>query len=311
MTVAPTEVAVGVLIRPDGSFLIAQRPAGKPMAGYWEFPGGKLEPGESVFEALRREFIEELGLSITQAVPWAQRVVVYPHATVRLHFWRAYAWQGEPQSLEGQAWCWEHIDALRVEPWLAGALPLRRWLALPDVYTISNAADLGVAAFLERLDVRLARGGARLLQLREPLFDDAQFGALFREVRARTREHGGRLLVNSRHRRCASEADGLHLTAADLAACTVRPEADWCAASCHDAGEIARAGELGLDFAVFGPVQPTASHPGAAGCGWKGFVDGTGSTMLPVYALGGLTVADLATARQHGAQGVALLRAAW
>ena len=142
MTVVPTEVAVGVLIRPDGSFLIAQRPAGKPMAGYWEFPGGKLEPGESVFEALRREFIEELGLTITQAVPWAQRVVVYPHATVRLHFWRAYAWQGEPQSLEGQAWCWEHIDALTAEPWLAGALPLRRWLALFHVTPCPQAESV-------------------------------------------------------------------------------------------------------------------------------------------------------------------------
>src|SRR6266446_6412302 len=107
----PIDVAVGVLIRPDGSFLIARRPPGKPMDGYWEFPGGKIEPGESIFDALRRELREELGITITKAVPWAQRIHTYSHATVRLHYWRILAWIGEARPLEGQEFTWERIDA--------------------------------------------------------------------------------------------------------------------------------------------------------------------------------------------------------
>lgn len=308
---APTEVAVGVLIRDDGAFLIAQRPPGKPMAGYWEFPGGKIEPGETVFEGLRREFHEELGIEIVSGCPWAQRVFVYPHATVRLHFWRVYDWHGEPQSLEGQAFCWEHIAAVRSEPWLPGALPLRRWLQLPDCYAISAAALIGPTAFLAALDARLADGSVRLLQWREPDLPADQCVRLFAEVRARAREHGARLLVSSRHVHLLEQADGLHLTAADLQGARERPGADWVAASCHDAADIARASELGLDFAVLGPVLPTASHPGAATLGWAGFAATAGATGIPVYALGGMQPGLLAAARQHGAQGVALLRGAW
>jgi len=311
MSSVPVDVAVGVLIRPDGSFLIAQRPAGKPMAGYWEFPGGKLEPGETVFDALKREFMEELGLLVTEAFPWAQRVFVYPHATVRLHFWRVFGWLGEPQSLEGQAWCWENLRTPKVEPWLPGALPLRRWLDLPATYDISNATEMGMAGFLASLDRRLAAGDLDMLQLREPGMDEAAFGKLFFEVRARTREHDVRLLVSSRHAGYGERADGLHLTAADLHDGQTRSAVGWCAASCHDVHDIALAGAMGVDCAVLGPIRETASHPGAGGIGWDGFTSTTAATPLPVYALGGLDRSDLAVARRHGAQGVALMRAAW
>jgi len=311
MNAAPIDVAVGVLIRPDGSFLIAQRPAGKPMAGYWEFPGGKLEPGESVFDALKREFVEELGLDIHEAYPWMQRVFVYPHATVRLHFWRVYAWEGRPQSLEGQQTCWQKIDALTVESWLPGALPLRRWLDLPGLYAISNAAETGVEVFLSRLDARLGQGDVRLLQLREPELDAQGFARLFAEVRAMTSAHGARLLVSSRHAEYADRADGVHCTSADLMAGTARPDARWCGASCHNAAELAHAGKLDFDFAVLGPVLPTLSHPGAMNLGWPGFEAAIAATTIPVFALGGLGRADADAARRHGAHGIALMRSAW
>jgi len=312
---SPTEVAVGVLIRPDGSFLIAQRPAGKPMAGYWEFPGGKLEPGESVFDALKREFVEELGIVIHEAWPWMQRVFVYPHATVRLHFWRVYGWVGEPQSLEGQQTCWQAIETLSdprsVGPWLPGALPLRRWLDLPEAYAISNVAEMGTASFLRRLETCLANRSVRMLQLREPSLDRSTFSRLFAEVRALTEASGARLLVSTRHAEFADRADGVHYTAADLMAATARPQAQWCGASCHDAAELARAGALGFDFAVLGPVLPTLSHPGAATLGWRGFQAAIAATTIPVYALGGLDRADAEPARRHGAHGIALMRSIW
>ena len=313
---APIDVAVGVLIREDGRFLLAQRPEGKPMPGYWEFPGGKLEAGESVFDALVREFDEELGVHITGAHPWAQRVVVYPHATVRLHFWRSFGrageWRGAPVSREAQAFRWEHIDRLTTDPWLQGALPVKRWMQLPDIYAISHAAAMGIDGFLSRLDQRLADGTIELLQLREPALDASSLASLFDEVRARCTAHGVRLLVNSSHPRPLwSRADGVHATAGDLMRLDARPDVEWCIASCHDATELARAGALRFDAAVLGPVAPTASHPGSEVLGWDRFAVIAQKTVIPVYAIGGMTVDDLACAIAAGAHGVAMIRASW
>ena len=313
---AAIDVAVGVLIREDGGFLLAQRPEGKPMSGYWEFPGGKLEAGETVFDALVREFDEELGVHITGAHPWAQRVVVYPHATVRLHFWRsfgrAHEWNGVPVSREGQAFRWEHIDRLTTDPWLHGALPVKRWMQLSEVYAISHAAAMGIDRFLARLDQRLASGAIKLLQLREPELDAPSFAVLFDEVRARCASHGVRLLVNSTHSRTLwSRADGVHIAARDLMQLDARPDVDWCIASCHDAEELARAGKLGFDAAVLGPVEPTASHPDANVLGWKVFATIAEQTAIPVYAIGGMTPDDRMRAISSGAHGVAMIRAAW
>lgn len=128
---AVVDVAVGVLLRPqDGSFLLTSRPEGKVYAGYWEFPGGKLEAGESVQQALVRELREELGLEIEpQAVqPWRQQRVDYPHALVQLHFCKVRLWRGELQMREGQSHVWQRLP-VSVAPVLPGALPVLRWLA--------------------------------------------------------------------------------------------------------------------------------------------------------------------------------------
>lgn len=123
----PVDVAVGILMRPNGDVLLAQRPEGKPYAGYWEFPGGKVEPGEPVFAALQREFLEELGIEIKAAEPWCGVEYIYPHAHVRLHFYISREWQGVPQSLEGQAFAWQG-RALDVAPLLPATVPLMRWI---------------------------------------------------------------------------------------------------------------------------------------------------------------------------------------
>lgn len=124
------DVAVGVLIGADGRFLLTSRPEGKVYAGYWEFPGGKLEAGESVEAALARELSEELGIAVDPAhvQRWREQMVDYPHALVRLHFCRLYQWQGELQSREGQSWVWASLP-VTVSPVLPGALPVLRWLA--------------------------------------------------------------------------------------------------------------------------------------------------------------------------------------
>ena len=121
------EVAVGVLTQSDGSFLLTSRPAGKPYAGYWEFPGGKLEVGETIEEALGRELNEELGLTIEKAVAWRVEVVDYPHALVRLHFFKVTQWSGELQMKEQQSFAWSVLP-VGVSPILPGALPVLEWL---------------------------------------------------------------------------------------------------------------------------------------------------------------------------------------
>lgn len=124
----PVDVAVGVLIRPDGRFLLTSRPEGKVYAGYWEFPGGKVEPGESIEAALRRELHEELGITIGTSEAWKEELVDYPHALVRLHFRKVFQWQGEFQMREGQAMVWESLPVL-CAPVLPGTLPVLRWFA--------------------------------------------------------------------------------------------------------------------------------------------------------------------------------------
>ena len=123
-----TEVAVGVLLRPDGAFLLTSRPVGKAYAGYWEFPGGKLEAGESVEQALRRELQEELGIEIGTATPWRTELVDYPHALVRLHFCKVFAWSGELQMREAQSFAWEQLP-VQVQPVLLGTVPVLEWFA--------------------------------------------------------------------------------------------------------------------------------------------------------------------------------------
>ncbi len=125
---AVVDVAVGVLLRPDGDFLMTSRPAGKVYAGYWEFPGGKLEAGETVEQALRRELHEELGLVIGAAVPWKTELVDYPHALVRLNFCKVFDWSGELQMREGQSFAWQRLP-VAVKPVLPGTVPVLQWFA--------------------------------------------------------------------------------------------------------------------------------------------------------------------------------------
>ncbi len=150
------DVAAAVMIRPDGRFLLAQRPPGKVYEGYWEFPGGKAEPGEPLATALVRELHEELGIEATRAYPWIVEEYVYPHAHVRLHFFRVLEWRGEPHPREQQQFSWAAVGDLGVAPLLPANGPVLRALGLPAVLAITNASELGIAAALERVE-RCAR----------------------------------------------------------------------------------------------------------------------------------------------------------
>ena len=305
------EVSAAVLQRSDGTFLLAQRPSDKIWAGYWEFPGGKIEAGESAYDALVRELREELGIDAVTVHPWIIRVFTYPHATVRLNFFRVTEWSGEMHPHEGQQFSWQRAPEVNIAPVLPANAPVLRALELPVLYAISNAAELGVEEFMRRLQIAL-RNGLRLLQLREKNLPRAALRELALRVGALAHGNGAKVLLNG-DVAMAQEvgADGVQLTAAQLAACTERPAVDWCSASCHSAEELRLAEKLGCDFAVLSPVLPTQSHPGAAHLGWEHFAAIAAGSSIPVYALGGLKHADMHTAWQHGAHGIALLRQAW
>ena len=305
------EVAVAVVQRPDGEFLLAERPAGKPYAGWWEFPGGKIEKGESPNHALVRELHEELGVEVDMAHPWLTRVYTYPHATVRLHFFRVVSWHGEPHGKENQRLSWQYPDAVAVTPLLPANGPILRALVLPAVCAITHATELGVEPFLERLQVALQQG-VKLIQVREKGMDAAKLRAFAAEVVRQAHSHGARVVINGDSALAAEVgADGVQLNSAQLMALTARPEMELVSASCHDRKELERAAELDLDFALLSPVMPTQSHPGAPVLGWAGFARLVKDMPMPVYALGGVSRADLDEARRHGAHGIAMLRGAW
>jgi len=306
-----TEVVAAVLTQPDGRVLLAQRPPGKVYAGYWEFPGGKVEPGETLQVALARELHEELGIVVSHACRWITRVFEYPHATVRLNFFRVFEWQGEPHPHEGQVFSWQQPDAVEVSPLLPANSPILKALSLAPVLGISHAESLGVDTFLARLDVAL-HNGLRLIQLRDKTLPEEARLQLARETVRRAHLQGARVLVNgSLQLARAAGADGVHLDSAAAAQLGARPDCDWVGMSCHDAAELAHAAAIGADYALLSPVLPTLTHPGAATLGWEVFSALAAASPIPVYGLGGLARGDVGLAQSHGAHGVALLRGAW
>lgn len=303
--------AVAILQRPDGQVLLAERPVGKPWEGWWEFPGGKIEAGETPFHALVRELREELGVEVEKATPWMLRRFDYPDRKVELHFFIVRDWQHEPRSCEGQQLSWQHPTALTVGPMLPANEPILAALSLPSIYAISNAAELGEKAFLNRLQAALDQG-LRLLQLREKHLSADGLQRLAEQVLKMTQPYQARVLLNGDVDTArALGFAGVHFSAASLMALLERPQQMLCAASCHDARELAHAQSLSLDFVVLSPVLPTLSHPDAPVLGWDGFADLAHESSLQVYALGGMQPEYLEQAWQQGAHGIAMMRGVW
>jgi 8-oxo-dGTP diphosphatase len=306
-----TRVAAAVIVRADGRVLLAQRPAGKAYAGYWEFPGGKLEPGEAPAHALARELQEELGLVVRRAAPWLVQEYVYPHAHVELNFFRVFAWAGEPHGHDGQAFAWQTPGRFDVAPLLPANTRILQALDLPPICGITCAEDVGEGVFLARA-ARALSAGLRLVQLRDRSWPRERRLQFAERLVPLAHAHGARVLWNgdeadARRAGC----DGVHWPAALLAAAHGRPADLLVSASCHTRDELARAGQLALDFALLGPVAATPTHPAARPIGWDGFAQRAAETRVPVYALGGLSPGDRDRAIAAGAQGVALRRNAW
>ncbi|GMR06661.1 MAG: Nudix family hydrolase [Gammaproteobacteria bacterium] len=304
-------IAVAVIKREDGKVLFAERPAGKACAGEWEFPGGKIEAGETARQALEREIYEELAISITEARPWITLSHSYPHASVLLHFFIVSGWTGHEHGKEGQRLSWQNLSELTISPLLAANGPVIRALLLPDTYAISCAGEIGNEEFLRRLPVAI-ENGLRLLQLREKSLSKSQLRCLIDQMLPIIMSAGVKTLINSSMpAEQQKRFSGLHLTSKHLMQLDHRPDFKLVAASCHNRQELEHAIKLRLDFAVLSPVNNTPSHPEATPLGLSKMCEIISNSPIPVYALGGMSLDQLHEIQSYGAHGIAMMRNAW
>lgn len=326
-------VSACVLIDSEGRFLMAQRPEDKSWSGWWEFPGGKIEEGESPKEAVIRELREELGVELDpeSTYPWVTMSYEYPKTDVLLHFYRCFKWSGELRSLEKQAFEWFTQMPTDRDLLPASVEPIE-WLSYGDVYLISNFFDSNEGAghgagagqgagqapretaFWTKLTAAL-EAGVRLVQFREPaaakVLKTEELKRYLDEMREHCHRYGAKVLVNSCHPRAwAEEADGLHLRAADAIEMELEdmPESGLLAVSCHNLADLLYAHELGANFVVLGHVLETASHPDSEPIGWSRFEEWAAESAIPVFAIGGQNADTFREALRHGAHGIAVLR---
>lgn len=297
--------AVGVIVNQKGDCLLSCRPADKSFAGFWEFPGGKIESHESPEEALVRELREELNIEVIRFWPWFQRSYEYPHATIHLFFFRVIAWRGQLKGHEGQElrWVQPSLSQDFPTPLLPTNAQVLRDLQLPTVIGITQAEEIGPSPQLEAID-RACFRGLRWIQVREKNTPFDLLTTWVKQVQATVRCWKGKVILNG----TTSEAqalgvDGVHWTSERLWQATSRPADMWVSASCHTEADLEQAKRLGLDYVFLGPVLPTNSHPDTNLLGWSSFGKLVRESSLPIYAIGGQDSSTLLTVLKEGGQG--------
>jgi len=303
-------VAVGVIRNRLGEVLVARRHDHSHQGGLWEFPGGKVEAGETVEDALRRELREELSIAVDAACPLIKIAHDYGDKRVLLDVWRVDAFRGKPRGMESQPIRWVAPDDLAALALPAANRPIVAAARLPDCYPIVDASLGGETELFGQLE-RLCQRGYALAQWRVKNLQGDVYWALARKAVDFCRPYGVGLLLNAEPEiALQAGAAGVHLSGPRLQALRHRPlPADlWVAASCHGPEDIRQAERSGVDFIVLSPVLPTPSHPDSEPLGWEQFSRWAEAAKLPVYALGGMEPAHLAQAQRHGAQGVAGIR---
>ena len=308
-------VAVAVIRGADGRVLVAKRPMGKHMAGYWEFPGGKVELGETVQAALARELLEEVGIMFTSSRPLIRISHNYPDKSVLLDTWEVSGIQGEPSGAEGQEIQWVFQDKLSSLEFPEANKPIIKAVQLPDSYMVTGRFESDSLLF-SRVAQRLQEG-IRLVQFRAPWLEDKAYLDLARRVSHIVCESGGTLLIKGEPELLShSWCQGIHLRAAQLYQrderwLEYRIEGQVLAASCHNERELELAAELGVDFVTISPVKPTHTHPEKEPLGVTVAEKLTDRAVLPTYWLGGLTEEDYDLALRSGAQGIAAIGCYW
>ncbi len=305
-------VAVGIIMGADGRILIARRPMNVHQGGLWEFPGGKLEPGETVLAALHRELKEELGIVIdpSHCFPFRKIAHHYGDRDVLLDIWRVNRFLGEACGLEDQPLAWCFPAQLNPNKFPAANREIIRLLQLPPLLAIT--AECGNRDGFRQVIAGLLDRGIRLIQFRQPELPQIDARHWIDDALQLCQQVGARLMLNTSLELFAnSPAHGLHVSASSLMNLPRRPVPSdlLFSAFCHNPEELSRAEQLGVDFALVASAKPTVSRPGAEIPDWERFRGLISQHSVPVYAQGGLTESDLAHARSAGAHGIAAISA--
>ena len=301
---APLHVAVGIIKNDEGKILIAYRHESMHQGGLWEFPGGKLEIGETAEQALVRELWEELHITVERALPTITIEHQYHQVTVLLHVWTVEKFSGVAEAAEGQPIQWVKPEALSDYNFPAANRPIIAAARLSEFYAIVGAGD--IETIRSRLQT-LMGNGIKLIQLRVKSLPGYELARLLDFANPLCKSYGASLLLNSAMAIGNGFGDlGRHLTSRHLMALNKRPDdVELLAASCHTLEELQHAQTIGVDFIVLAPVLATASHPGVKTLGWEKFNELVATVNIPVYALGGMRREYVVKAREQGAQGIA------
>ena len=306
-------VAAAVIRGTDGRILIARRADTKHQGGLWEFPGGKVEAGESVSAALSRELKEELGIDVTSARPLITVKHDYPDKHVLLDVWEVSAFTGEPCGVEGQPLAWVSQRDLASYAFPEANRPVVAAARLPDQYLITPDGFEG-PELLRGLQKAIA-GGIKLVSLRAPKGYDPTYRDLAVDATGLCAGKAQLMLKGPLEWLGDFPSAGWHLTAAQLRKYAAKgrpfPKDRWLAASCHNAEELALAEQMDVDFVTLSPVLPTETHPDMEPLGWEQAQQLIAGFNKPVFLLGGLGPDDRQQAWDVGAQGVSGIRAFW
>jgi len=304
-------VAVGVVEDNSGRILIARRPLHLHQGGLWEFPGGKVDEGEDVITALHRELHEEVGIDIKQTQPLITITHDYGDKQVWLDVHRVISFQGDAHGREGQPVKWVAIDQLEDYDFPVANRGILNAIRLPDHLMITGEFET-YSECLEKMQHAILKG-VRLIQLRAKHLDEKEYLTLAKQVLA-VQEQGVLVLLNTGLEIFKkTNAAGLHLNSQRLMQTPQRPIGlnNLLSAAVHNEAELDQAKKIGVDFILVSPVKATSSHPSASPLGWERLAEFVERANCPVYALGGMHIKDIATAKQYGAQGIAAISGMW
>jgi 8-oxo-dGTP diphosphatase len=302
----PIHVAAGVICDSRGRILLARRTEGRDLAGAWEFPGGKIESGETAVQALKRELFEELGIRVETATPFISIPQHYPNKSIVLDVYKVGVYTGKPQGREKQALAWSPPEKLSSYPMPAADRPVVAALTLPSMMAITPEFLGDKKTFLGRVEKQI-KSGIKMIQVRGSSEMTLVFRELAADIRTLCLQQDALCFINQ-HIELAHELGcGVHLKSSQLHDLDIEQKTEglMLTAACHNKHDLLRAQAIDVDFALLSPIAKTPSHLDVEPMGWMGFSALRAEVSIPIFALGGLAAKDLAIARSHGAQGIA------
>jgi len=308
----PIHVVAGVIRDTRGRILLARRTEGRDLAGAWEFPGGKVESGESPVQALKRELHEELGVEIGDAEALISVPQRYASKSIVLDVYTIKSYTGKPKGREKQALAWSPLEKLGSYPMPPADKPVVAALTCPDRLAITPEYHDEKQAFLSCIEQQLD-SGIRLIQLRTTLTNAQKRKELAVDIRTLCQAWDATLYINEDIALAKMLDCPVHLKSRQLMLADIESQLAGhpFSAACHSLHELKQAENLAASFALLGPVLRTKSHPDADGIGWAGFSKLRNEVSLPIFALGGVGLGDIVDARKNGAQGVAGISGFW